>query len=382
MILHICPPGNNIFIPAIIDLFEKINPNKNDYLILSKNSTIQSCNNLKNIQIKDKEYISNDYIKYIEERYEVVFVHKLVSKYINFLNKIKKPIKIWSSFGGDLLYVLYNYPLNYLLLPKTKNILSKKNIIYYIQISKIGQIFLFPYKYIKTMKLRNVVRSFDYITTVIPQEYDMLKNKVDNIGKYLRFNYSHFLFSNINDIYICGKNIMIGNAASYDNNHLDAFSLIEHIKLEKRNIITPLSYGLPIYRDAIKDQGYIYFGKNYVPIINILPTNDYKELLLSCSHMIIEGINQHALGNILIGLWNGSKVFLNNKNPVYVYLKALGILLYSTEYLQNNIEEINTVLNEKQMLYNRKIVLNEYGTETIKQRASKMLIDIGYIPNN
>ena len=75
---------------------------------------------------------------------------------------------------------------------------------------------------------------------------------------------------------------------------------------------------------------------------------------------------QQAFGNILASIWFGAKVYLNESNTIYLYLKRIGIQVFSinTDLVPSNkfvLEKLNT----NQQIQNREILKKEFGHEKV-----------------
>ncbi|MGP4883030.1 hypothetical protein ACTXQV_67810, partial [Klebsiella pneumoniae] len=69
------------------------------------------------------------------------------------------------------------------------------------------------------------------------------------------------------------------------------------------------------------------FGDKFLPVVDYMPIQQYVGILINCGFVIMNHVRQQALGNILIMLYLGAKVFLREENPVYTFLKNHGVAL-------------------------------------------------------
>jgi len=121
-------------------------------------------------------------------------------------------------------------------------------------------------------------------------------------------------------------NILIGNSASYENNHVEIFDVLErHISLGDRKIFVPLSYGGDDwYRETIIGLGKKKFGDQFVPITDFLPMEEYAALLRTCGHVFMNHVRQQGAGNICLMMMNGGKIYMNPRSPLYRWFLAEG----------------------------------------------------------
>jgi dTDP-N-acetylfucosamine:lipid II N-acetylfucosaminyltransferase len=121
-------------------------------------------------------------------------------------------------------------------------------------------------------------------------------------------------------------NILIGNSASYENNHIEIFDVLErHVSLADRKLFVPLSYGGDNwYRETIIGLGKRKFGDQFVPLTDFMPIDEYTALLRSCGHVFMNQLRQQGAGNICIIMQNGGKIYMNRRSPLYRWLVAEG----------------------------------------------------------
>lgn len=206
-----------------------------------------------------------------------------------------------------------------------------------------------------------------YCSTTLPEEYEILARKEFFTPREIPFNYvTHDLFdaATIPTAPFCeGNGILIGNSATFENNHADILDLLRRTPPPGGEIVVPLSYGDPTYSERISRLGNELFGARFRPVTEFLPFPQYAALLRTCPVALFGHERQQALGAVLIALWNGAKVFLSPTSIIYRHLKNLGATVFSmTDDL--NRETLATPLPRDTVLANRAIVSREYSSET------------------
>jgi len=101
------------------------------------------------------------------------------------------------------------------------------------------------------------IRRLDVFSPVIEDDYFLVKESISSLQpKYLSWNYdiSFSGFVNDGDKLQDNYNILLGNSATYTNNHLDCFEVISKIDLNNRKIICPLNYGDKEHRKDLRIQ--------------------------------------------------------------------------------------------------------------------------------
>ena len=160
-----------------------------------------------------------------------------------------------------------------------------------------------------------------------------------------------------------GRSVIIGNSSSPTGNHLSVISYLRNFSLGDKDIIVPLSYGNKSYAALVEQEGMYAFGENFKVVKNFLLLDDYNQLLLSANIFIYGNWRQEAVGNILIALYLGGKVFLDKRNPLLNFYKSLGLTLFDIEELSD--EHLNSKLSSETINDNRKILKQFYSKERL-----------------
>ena len=164
---------------------------------------------------------------------------------------------------------------------------------------------------------------------------------------------------------------MLGNSASYENNHIEALDLVADLDLSDRKVICPLSYGLDNYAKEIINYAEKKLGDKFDPLINFIKIEEYNQIISTCSIVIMNHLRQQAVGNIVIMMFFGAKVFLNKENPTYDFFKNNGAVIFSMDELTD--ENINIELTEEQKNTNKE-VLKKYWTRDVMLDKTRKLI--------
>lgn len=369
MILHIVPDDK--FIDMAYEIFELACPNNNEFMVITNKEKIKYIKTTPIAKISKKGLLRKKSIKDLE-KYEFIILHTLsdiVKKVI--LNANKNTKFIWIGWGFDY----YCYLNKTLLFNKTlklkeelvdNNGFKRRNILrlikYFIKYNTINK------------NLDAIFDKIDYFAPVLYEDYELVQNNFKNFNpKYLDWNYGtledDFVKEELN---ISGENILLGNSASYENNHIEAIDLLSSLDLKNRRIICPLSYGSERYAQEIINYGQKILNNKFSPLVKFIEIDEYNKIISTCSIVIMNHLRQQALGNIIIMLYFGAKIFLNKQNPVYNYLKNNGAMIFSMDQLTN--ENIHTMLGDKEKLINKK-VLEKYWSKEIMLTKTKNLIE-------
>ena len=378
MILHIVIDDK--FIDMAYNVFEKVSPNNNEFMVVTNQNKFKYIRITPITCISPQEFLDKSFAKKLLQ-YEFVVLHWLDDfKKILVLNAPEKVKFVWIGWGGDY----YCYTKKDLFLPLTKEYLNK------VKKKNIGNKIISELKYaVKNILLNKklnmkvntgeIFNKVDFFAPVIKEDYDLVSSSIENFKpKYISWNYGTLEDDFIKDLNskVSGNNILIGNSATPENNHLDTFKILRDMDLRDRKLICPLSYGDSGYAKYISNIGSLYFGENFHPISEFMPIDNYRNMLKSCSVAIMNHLRQQALGNIIMMLYMGAKVFLNKESPVYSFFKKQGAKIYSTDELCT--EEINTKLKDEDIERNRDILRKHWNRDVILSKTEKMIETLRY----
>lgn len=230
------------------------------------------------------------------------------------------------------------------------------------------------YKYLDNKAINRI----SIFSPVIYEDYELYMSYFPNSRmEYFPWNYGISVEKNDYEVMgIQGKNILIGNSASYTNNHLEIFEILRNIKLEGRQLIVPLSYGDETYRDEIVKIGYELFGDAFHPLIDFMPYEEYQRVLQTCSVAIMNHYRQQASGNISYMISLGAKVFLSDRNPYYRFCLRLKTDVFKIDDLINKQDLLFTQLDKKVIRQNRINLDNKLNQKVIDKQTSDIIREL------
>jgi hypothetical protein len=121
-------------------------------------------------------------------------------------------------------------------------------------------------------------------------------------------------------------------------------------------------------------------GKNilssqFKSIDDFMPLHAYVQIIKSCGYAIMGHLIQQAVGNVVMMIWLGAKVFFLKKSPVYEFLAKKGAHIY----LLNNAtkEDFECRLSTEKIVANRKMLCEVWGKNEVLNRT-KNVIDALY----
>jgi dTDP-N-acetylfucosamine:lipid II N-acetylfucosaminyltransferase len=369
------------FLDATFDLFEKTG-HENHFVFIGRPRQLKYIKKKHLVEFIPKG--GRSYRKLIETNYDALFIHYFQRRYINLVIHFKDKTKIiWNTWGGDF-YNLIKFPIYQPITRKIKasaengdpdcGFLSNLTARIAWSVSRCSKKIKLKFSGICANQF-NAISCIDYCSAVIPLEYDLLKTIPGFTAQQVLFNYPlspgfDLDHSTSNEL---GPNILIGNSYTWSGNHADAFEKIKGVSLEGRKIIAPLSYGIDFRKHTwLIELGYSYFGGSFVPITEFIPFEQYKSLINSCSVCVFNSERQQALGNIILAMINGAKIFLSENSPTYKFFKSKGLHVFSVQADLNH-QQINLPLTSEEREINRFYVKNEWGHASLLKKTEALL---------
>lgn len=375
-ILHICQDEK--FMDGVTYLFEKAFPSSNTFLVLMPpaNPPLKYIANTTTTVLKvvyGKN--SSSEIKKIEKKFDKVILHGLNYRVADLvISSAKKEKFVWSLLGAELYQnnLLYAKPLF-----GKKTTLMVKHLEGGVEFKERIKNVYRKLRYRNLPKIDNahklVAKAASQITqlgSLFQEEFDyLIKNKlIASRATYQPLTYYpiEYFADNTDTTPSSQLNILVGNSASFTNNHLEVFDLLKFFDLANRKIIVPLSYGNLKYQKKIIEEGITLFGKQFVPLVKFMNLREYNKVIDSCSIGIMNHYRQQGVGNILQSLWQGRKVYLSEKNVLFTYFTRINCLIFSVEKELNadNFDALK-MLTTKEVEHNRLILKNEISEKVL-----------------
>lgn len=375
-ILHLAT--NDKFIWQALDVFEIAFPGCNNVFIFNiKNKTVCSNEfNTKVIEVKFPKLQFSRLPKSLYLKYDIVIFHSFDSLIFPEIFAIPdKVAKIWIGWGFDY-YSEILRPEN-LLLPRTYQYQSaskkrKPDNIFFKSARAIAR------KIGLKKDKHEAITKLDIFSPVIAEEYDMLQSsrRWPNFPEYKNWNYGtvedHFL-KGFTDGYDLGDSILLGNSASLTCNHFDAFDVLSRLKISERKIVVPLSYGGEKYANEVCLEGNKFFGNDFVPLRGFLPISEYVKTISQCGFVVMNQNRQQGLGNIVIMLYLGAKVFLRKENPLYKNLISQGFIISAVQDLDKRPDLIKEKLAQSDAENNKKLIIKHWSRDASINRTVRLI---------
>lgn len=372
MILHIVKDEK--FIDGFIDNQNKYCPDiQNKYMAWPNKK-----GSLTNIKSNNIELITEEAEKQIftfvkEKKTSKIIFHNLDKRNWALINKLPQQVVIgWIFYGAEI----FNRPENikHFLGEQTKRFLRqrlKSYLSFYIKYLKeyLGNVF-YKITGFKITAFQKAIHRINFIAHWIVEDYEYIKTNysLKNL-KFVNFCYSNetLIINNDNP----KTNLLIGNSASFTNNHLDIISIIPpHFASKFEKIIFPLSYsGSVRYKEHVKKAAEAKFGDKVLILDRFLNKQEYFQLLSSVKLAIMGHHRSQAGGNIRFFLKNEIDLMLFNNNNIYHYYENKNVNIHSLIALNEDFSFFSSSVLKK----NKTMVTQLFEGEKVKEYYESLL---------
>ena len=369
-ILHLS--ADEKFINMGLNAFEMAYPAKNKLLVVQKHNTV------KYVQFENKTIINKQTLAKESRKSEfwtdidVVVFHSLFVYKINIPKNVKV---IWLGFGYDYYDFIFDNECE-MFSYKTQQIMNNKALKpvkgFVAEFKKVIKRLIFLQYRLKRQKIKMMQR-VDIFCPVLTNEYQAIKWPGKNKPKLMDWNYGTMEdnWAKEGSSKLCGKNILLGNSATLTCNHLDGIDLLSNIHSPLSKLIIPLSYGNKNYGTFIKEYAHKHYPGDVLALDSFMPFDDYTQLISSCSCVVMPHKRQQGVGNIIVLLNLGAKVYLDKNNLLYSFLKNHGFFVFCLEDINSN--DFLTELTQEQILNNQQRLFEIWGRTSIIDKTKKLV---------
>lgn len=226
------------------------------------------------------------------------------------------------------------------------------------------------YEYIRS----RTIRHFRTIACFIKGDYEIASEIYKTKAEYKYICYPipvDFLFLEklrFNKNRSQGKTILLGNSAAPTNNHIEILKYLSHLADSDIKIICPLSYpDEQKYISEVISYGNELFGNKFSPLLELMSPEEYGKLLSEVDIAIMNHERQQGLGNVLSLLYLGKKVYLREEVTSFSFLNSLGLKIFKTSLIQQEIFTDLFYFNDLDKQNNYTIIKKEFSEESYIQ---------------
>jgi hypothetical protein len=359
---------------------------ENKYVVLNekKDTKFKHISDIELWRIVGREYLNSSLMKE-----DLIWADALVVHYLQPLAAeivLRTPtdvVIVWSGWGGDY-YSLLPGGSETLISVETSRLIDTNNNRGFLFIAKHQIDRLSITRIIQSAKFRirnkvlllksyeqikdEFIERVDFFSAPISDDYVLLKNA---LGKKFRAEYLQLNYASLEqvtkswNVQLSGNDILLGNSATPTNNHAEMLMMLSKLDLGDRKVIVPLSYGDESYANQVIDLGNSLLGSHFYPVREFMPIGEYNKLLSTCSVAIMNHRRQQAMGNAVIMLYLGAKLFLDKDGVIYNFFTKRGALVYPIQELKEIGESSFKSLSDEERLINRNVLESMWGEEVV-----------------
>ncbi|WP_198166339.1 TDP-N-acetylfucosamine:lipid II N-acetylfucosaminyltransferase [Prosthecochloris sp. HL-130-GSB] len=363
------------FIDMAYAQFERAIPGGNSWCIVSKDNVLKYVSSPVDVCVQNN----------IAERVKhfgcnAVVFHSLTDSFLTILDNIPANMKVaWIGWGYDYYtrMLMQAFPQG-LLLSHTQNLKQDElKSVFLKRMFGFGKRAVSRLLGYSTKFDAKCLDKIDYFLPVIDEEYELARSLNNGFKpKYLPWNYGTVEddLGGITAFEEMGDDLLVGNSASYENNHIDLFEYIaERYDLGKRKAVVPLSYGSDVYRAKVLDAGKYYLGDNFMPLLEFMNKESYTRLLGRCGYVFMGHLRQQALGNICIMMLKGARIHLHSQNPLYKWFSKRGAVVDVWNVQNGSVIDLKPLTAEQKSL-NQSVIMSNWGRD-VQDQKTKVLVE-------
>jgi len=216
------------------------------------------------------------------------------------------------------------------------------------------------YYYCNDVKCKEFIKKIKYIIHFMQEEYDLIKDRFNNKGEFFELlSYEQFfdLFK-FKNLCLNPKFIQLGNSADPSNNH---FFLLKKIK-RNEHIFLPFVYGGD---ESYKKKVIVEVKKNFMNnfiLLKPLTYINYVKLLSNVKVGLFYHKRQQSLGNMIVLLLLGRKIYLRNDISTWKFFNRLGLKVFNiSDEVDKNFSKIQAMKNIRILnkFFSKKRLLND-----------------------
>lgn len=224
-------------------------------------------------------------------------------------------------------------------------------------------------KKIKEFFRSRIIKNMGHLVTYIPGDVALARKWYKAKGKHVTclMYKSNTVKTPVNENTVYPKskyaseiNIQVGNSADPCNNHEEILTKLVKYKDENIFIYAPLSYGNMVHAEKIKKMGSELFGDKFIPMMELLPKDEYNNFLEKVDIAVFNHERQQAMGNTISLIGMGKTVYCRIGTSQWDFFKDLNINIKNTSDLsleklsehkvKNNIKIIEDIFSEDNLI--------------------------------
>lgn len=372
--------GDQHFVDLASREFEAAAPGISDYIRIGRPKRVEHIKNT------ETQFLSNQAaVRLLQSRqYSAALFHSIDDTTLPLMRELPEMVTIvWLGWGFDYYRRLLSkaYPTG-LILPRTKQLLESTSGKSGLPIRAARAVRQLVRDAAKRRRERACLSRVDVFIPVLEIEYRL----ATKLNPWFRPDYVPWNYGTIEDDFRVadsvdeplGRDVLVGNSASPENNHIDLFETLEHsVDLDSRRVVVPLSYGSAAYKAKVIEDGQRRFGERFFPLQDFMEKDAYLREIRRCGFVFMNHLRQQALGNICIALNQGARLFLNPRSPVCDWLRDIGVTFSDSTGADATGPDRRIELRdlpESERTHNRQAIIRHWGREA-QRRKTRSLVE-------
>lgn len=161
--------------------------------------------------------------------------------------------------------------------------------------------------------------------------------------------------------------IIVGNSATPESNHIDAFEHLARIGFSGV-VICPLSYGDGDYAKLVIGEGTALFGSRFKPLTSFMSIQHYQVVIAEARYLYMNHRRQQGLGNILMALYSGTAVIMRKENPLFPVMEELGLPVVDADSF-----DLTEDIAPKDLDRTRNAIVSFFGRDNQLRRTTALI---------
>ncbi|HEX2120960.1 MAG TPA: hypothetical protein VHL59_04890, partial [Thermoanaerobaculia bacterium] len=289
-LLHIVPDQK--FIDDAYTAFEEAAPGRNDFIVIGAAKAVR-INRFEPQLLSLPELLGPDFPSRVA-RYDCLFIHYLNREARVAVDRCPAgTLLVWLGWGADYYHLIEDRRA--LLLPLTRSVYDRLQVrpkarlraavLYASRLLRgLGR----PREVIAELRVRRraaelgpgrpgelaLLNRFALFAPVLYEDHQRVAASTPGFRpEFASWNYGvrDGLEEMRDSIESFGRNVLVGNSATFENNHLEALTMLRDAMSGDTQAICPLSYGRADYARSVARRGSEILGTRFRPLLEFLP---------------------------------------------------------------------------------------------------------------
>jgi dTDP-N-acetylfucosamine:lipid II N-acetylfucosaminyltransferase len=290
------------------------------------------------------------------EQYDMIFIYLLNFHKAYLLNRIgKRPVIVWHFYGTE---IYRRSPFRQRCISEQTKALLKKSswhkLSYMAVYVNLLKRMLLNRSRTPSAEIDLAMRKTDYFWWYNVFEYELFKKELPGLPPFLQLPVISRM-ADADNSSIKDEQILVGNSQAAANNHIDTLLMLREARYSGK-VLMPFNYGSEKAYERNLRKVIKGLDLNITLLEGFMKYDEYVNTISSCQAAVFNSYRQMALGNIFIGLFNGVKIYLNDLNSTYHWLRNTGFHVFSVNRdLGADLLQGNLSLSQAQAMHNKNV---------------------------